>query len=103
MRAGGDPNVVNEGDLCPECKTGQMHYRGSRVYEGHNESRYQGIGEETGFQCDHCGAKWNSISRTFTHRYSIKTNKKSTKPKADTKGAMKKMKDTAKPRRQSPR
>lgn len=94
--------MVNEGNLCPECKTGYMHFRGSEP-EGPNGPSYQSVGKGTGFQCDRCGAQWNSASSTFTHRYSIEGQKKSTKPKTETKGGLKRLKNTAKPRRQTPR
>lgn len=100
--------MVKEGDPCPECGKGTMSFRGYRAYEGQkgDESLYQGIGQETGFVCDLCGAKWNAVSKTFTHKYNLETRtpkQQGTNRRADRKGGMKKMKNTAKPRRQSPR
>ena len=100
--------MVQEGDLCTTCGVGTMHTTSYRVDKGLVEAPYRTEGQETGFQCDNpdCGAKWNVVSRTFASKYNLESRnpkKHDTKPKAATKGGMKRMKNTAKPRRQSPR
>jgi hypothetical protein len=100
--------MFQEGDLCPTCGVGKMHRSGYHVDKGFIEAPYRTEGQETGFRCDNpdCGAKWNAVSRTLTSKYKIESRnpkKQDTKPKAATKGGMKKMKNNAMPRRQSPR
>jgi hypothetical protein len=100
--------MVQEGDLCPTCAVGTMHNTGYRVDKGYVEAPYRTEGQVTGFQCNNpdCGAKWNAVSKTVTSKYHIESGnpkKQGSKPKSITKGGMKKMKDTAKPRRQNPR
>jgi hypothetical protein len=75
--------MVQEGDLCPTCGVGKIH----------------------AFQCDSpdCGAKWDAISKTKYKIESRDSKKQDEKSKSDHKGMMKKMKNTAKPRRQDPR
>lgn len=100
--------MVQEGDLCSTCGVGTMHLTGNRVDKGLVEAPNRTQGQETGFQCDNpdCGAKWNAVSKTLTSKYTIESRnpkKQDAKRKADTKGGMKKFKNNAKPRRQSPR
>lgn len=75
--------MVQEGDRCPTCGVGAIH----------------------ALRCDnpHCGAKWDAVSKTKYKIESRDMKKRNTKPKTDTKGMMKKMKNTAQPRRQEPR
>lgn len=75
--------MVQEGDLCATCGIGKIH----------------------AFQCDNpdCGAKWDAISKTKYKIESRDSKKQDAKSKGDHKGMMKKMKNTAKPRRQDPR
>lgn len=75
--------MVQEGDLCPTCGVGKIH----------------------ALQCDNpdCGAKWDAISKMKYKIESRNTKKRNEMPKGDSKGRMKKMKNTAQPRRQEPR
>lgn len=100
--------MVQEGDLCPTCGVGTMRPTGYHVDKGLVEAPNRTEGQETGFQCDNpdCGVKWNASGKTLTSKYNLESRnpkKHGTNPKAATKGGMKKMKNTAKPRRQSPR
>jgi len=100
--------MVQEGDLCPTCGVGTMHKSGLRLDKGHAEAPYRSEGQDVGFQCDNpdCGAKWKAVGTTPTSKYHIESQnpkKQDSQPKSPTKGGMKKMKDTAKPRRQNPR
>jgi hypothetical protein len=100
--------MVREGDLCPTCGVGKVHHFSYRVDKGLVESPRWMERQETGFQCDNpdCGAKWNDSSKSRASKYKIESRepkKQASKPKAETKGGMKKMKNTDMPRRQDPR
>ncbi len=107
-----EPNVavvmVREGDLCPTCGVGKVHPFSHRVDKGLAEAPHWTEDQETGVQCDNpdCGAKWNEGSKSHASKYKIESRnpkKQAAKPKAETKGGMKKMKNTDMPRRQDPR
>lgn len=100
--------MVQEGDLCSTCGVGRMHHAGYRVDKEVVEAPHMTEGQDTGFQCDNpdCGARWNVTSRSIASKYKIESRnpkKRDAKPKAATKGGLKKMKNTDVPRRQSPR
>jgi hypothetical protein len=100
--------MVREDDLCPTCGVGKLHHFSYRVDKRLVEAPHWTEGQETGFQCDNpdCGAKWNGGSKSLASKYKIESRdpkKQAAKPKAETKGGMKKMKNTDMPRRQSPR
>jgi hypothetical protein len=95
--------VIKNSNSCLQCG-GKMQKTGKAAGKAiENQDTDMTIVEYEEFQCDSCGFKEGRVVAAFNDKFAIQTPKQSAMRQADTKGRMKKMKSTAKPRRQEPR
>jgi DNA-directed RNA polymerase subunit M/transcription elongation factor TFIIS len=58
---------MKQGELCPKCKKGHMHFQGKRdVYRIESKKPFRPLDEKTGLVCDNCGYEQEAEHRSIS-------------------------------------